>query len=341
VPEAFPLVVEGYISTDLGPYTVKISKSFDVESKQSIKTPISVNRVILSDDIGNSETLTKVSDGEYLTSPTGIRGTIGRSYTLEIQTLDGRVYRSNPDPILDPGSLDDVYFEYVETLTNGSEAYGFDVFFDSNAGEQNSYYFLWKFIGTFQVETNPELYTVNCGESRCPAPLPCSGYVWNGALTYVSPCECCICWSKFFNSEPMVSDNQVIEDGKFVHVKVGYVPITQWTFMNKVHAEVQQLSLSPQAYAFWKALKDQKKAIGSLFEPQAGRIPTNFVQISGKEGPIVGFFYGTSIASRSVYITRNDVPNPSVIPIVELPYSDNCERLFPNTTSSKPTFWID
>lgn len=342
-PATFPLAVEGFISTEPGPYTIKLSKAFDIESKQSIKTPISVKRVVLADDAGNSELLTQVADGEYQTNPTGIQGVVGRAYTLEIETLDGRVYRSNPDPLLPAGSVTEIYHQYkAEKNNEGETEYGFDVYFNSTSGSQDNYYFLWKFVGTFQVETNPELYTVPCGESRCPAPLPCSAYVLEfGQLVYSQPCECCTCWSKFFNDEPVISDNQVIKDGSFVGVKIGYVPITQWTFMHKVHAEVQQFSLSPQAFAFWKSIKDQKQAIGSLFAPQAGKIPTNFVQLSGPKSPIEGLFYATAISKSSIYITRNDVPNPGVIPEVNPLFTDNCERLFPNTTSVKPDFWED
>lgn len=342
-PETFPLAIEGFISTEPGPYTVKISRAFDIESKQSIKTPISVNRVVIADDLGNSETLTKVADGEYQTSASGIQGVIGRYYSLEVETLDGRIYRSNPDPILDPGNLLDVHHQYrAQQNADGATDYGFDVYFNSTAGEEANYHFLWKFVGTFQVDTNPEQHTISCGEARCPDPLPCSGFVLaGGQLVYEEPCQCCTCWSKFFNTEPVISDNQVIKDGKFVDVKVGYVPITSWTFMHKVHVEVQQLSLSPAAFAFWKAIKDQKKATGSLFEPQAGKIPTNFVQVSGNEGPMEGFFYGTSLVKKSTYITPADVPNPSVIPPVSQPFPDNCEKLYPNTTATKPDFWVD
>lgn len=342
-PETFPIVIDGYISDEPGPYTIKISKSFDIESKQSIKTPISVRRLVLADDLGNSEQLTEVTDGEYQTSPTGMQGKIGRTYTLEVELLDGRIFRSKPDPLLPGGSVDDVFAQYEEKKNNdGASEYGFNILFNSSAGAQENYYFLWKFVGTFQVETNPELYTVRCGESRCPAPLPCSSYVLSGnGLEYVKPCECCTCWAKVFNPEPIVSDNQVVQDGRFLNVQATYLPITQWIFQYKVHAEVQQLSLSPQAFAFWKAIRDQKRATGSLFAPQSGKIPSNFTQVNGSLGSVEGLFYATSIKRRSIYITPNDVPNPSVIPEVEILFTDTCEKLFPASTTVKPDYWID
>jgi hypothetical protein len=78
-----------------------------------------------------------------------------------------------------------------------------------------------------------------------------------------------------------------------------------------------------------------------LFAPQSGKIPSNFTQVNGSLGSIEGLFYATSIKRRSIYITPNDVPNPSVIPEVEILFTDTCEKLFPGATTIKPDYWID
>lgn len=342
-PTTFPVVIDGYISDEPGPYTIKISKAFDIESKLSIKTPISVKKIIVSDNLGTREELARIKDGEYQTSSTGIRGTIGRVYTLDVELLDGRVYKSKPDTLFPSGNVESVYHKYkAEKNTKGETEYGFDVFFNSSSGQKNKFYFLWKFVGTFQVETNPELYTEPCGESRCPKPLPCSAYILvGGALQFEKPCECCTCWVSMFNAEPIVSDNQVVKDGRFLSVKAAYVPITEWTFMHKLHAEVRQMSLSRQAFAFWRSVQAQKNATESLFQPLTGKIPSNFVQLSGAEAPIEGLFFATSISKNSIFIKREDVPIQSIIPTVQLKFANSCIQLFPNSTIKKPSFWID
>jgi hypothetical protein len=343
-PAAFPIVIDGYISDQPGPYTIKVSKVFDIESKLSVRTPISVKRLTISDDVGNEEDLMTVKEGEYQTNPNGIRGVVGRTYTLRIELLDGRVYESKPDKMMATGTVDKVYFQYkAQTTSDQSTEYGFDVLFDASAGSQENFYFMWKFSGTFKYDTNPELYTISCGEGRCPRPLPCSSYTLgiDGQLQYLKPCECCSCWTSILNPQPVISDNQVIDGGRFISVKGGYIPITEWTFMYKVHAEIQQFSLSPQSFAFWKAIRDQKKAIGSLFEPQSGKIPSYFNQISGVPAPMEGIFFATSIHSKAVDITRLDVPNQNVIPPVTLPFANTCTERFPNATTVKPTFWTD
>jgi len=338
----FPIAVEGFITDEPGPYRVELSKSFDMESKESMKTPISAKKVTILDDSGFSEDLVEISQGSYQTSFNGIRGEVGKAYKVRVQLLDGRVYESVLDTLKSYGALDNVYHEYVEEMnTEGIMNYGFNVNFDANAGNESSYRFLWKFKGTFQVDTNPELYEVSCGESKCPSPRPCSSYVvgTDGRLEYVKECECCTCWVDFFNDIPVVSDNQFTSGGKFMNITSAYVPITQWTFMYKVHAEVQQYTLSRQAFNFWKALVAQKRANESLFQPITGKVPGNFVQISGEPGPIEGLFYASSVKKKAIFITRRDVPNESVIPPQDLPYKESCMKLFPYSTTEKPAYW--
>ncbi len=343
IPAFFPVVIDGFISDEQGPYTIEITKAFDIESKQSIKTPISVSKVVMSDNLGTQEVLKPVSIGVYQTSPTGIRGIIGRTYSLRIELLDGRIYESNPDTLLASGKVDRVYHYFITGKTpDGATTYGFDVFFDALAGERANYHFLWKFVGTFKADTNPELHDEPCGESRCPRPPPCSGYVYGAeGLTMTGPCTCCSCWYDIFNSDIILGDDEFVEGGKFKGIKATNIPLSSWTFMYKVHAEVRQFSLTSQSFNFWKAIKAQKRATNSLFQPLTGKVPSNFTQISGAAAPIEGLFYATSITSNAVYITREDVPDPRMIPSVELPFKDNCINLYPNSTASRPSFWVE
>lgn len=343
IPSVYPVTIEGSITDQPGPYQIRVSKAFDVESKQSQKTPINVKSVKLFDSEGFTETLQKMDDGVYQTTDPELVGVVGRAYNIRVEMLDGRIYESIPDTLYQTGTVEDVFFEFKEELNaEGSTIYGFDVFFNSTTGSTSNPYFLWKFVGTYKVETNPELYTISCGESRCPSPLPCSGYILGPNGPYlVSECECCTCWVDFFNDLPIISDNQFVEDGTFLNVKAGYVPVNQWTFMHRVHAEVQQLSLSRRAFNFWKGVKDQKESSNSLFQPNSGKIRGNFVQVSGPAGPVEGLFYASSISRNSVYITRNDVKPQNLIPPQNLPFTDDCSKLFPYSRKTKPTYWED
>lgn len=342
---SFPLAIDGFISDQPGPYEVKLNKAFDIQSKIVFKTAVSARKVTISDDHGNSENLTQITQGVYRTRTGGIHGVIGRAYKLRVELLDGRIYESIPDTIYRAGKVDSVYHRFRSEVTEGGALkYGFDVYFDSSPETKNNFRYLWKFAGTFQVETNPELYDTICEAGRCPKPLLCSGYKLNkgtDSIQYVGLCACCTCWSTFFNDELVLSDNQFVVNGRFNNIKVAYVPVTPWTFMYKVHSEVSQWSLSQQAFDFWKSVKAQKNASASLFQPITGKVPANFVQLSGTPAPVEGLFYAASAVSKSIYITRNDVSPQSIIPPQNLPFKNSCLKLFPNTTLTKPSYWVN
>lgn len=82
------IVIEGNITDQIGPYTVKITRTANFDELNYFP-PVSNALVIISDNLGNSETLTETSAGIYSTST--IQGTIGRTYTLKV-TANGKEY---------------------------------------------------------------------------------------------------------------------------------------------------------------------------------------------------------------------------------------------------------
>ena len=81
-------VIEGNISDQPGPYTVKLSQTVNF-SETNVFPPIKGALVTISDDIGNSETLTETSPGIYTTST--LQGMSGRTYKLSV-TANGKTY---------------------------------------------------------------------------------------------------------------------------------------------------------------------------------------------------------------------------------------------------------
>lgn len=351
----FTIVAAGHISDQPGPYRVELNSAFDLDSKLA-RTAISAKQVVLSDNYGNREVLTNMDKGVYQTNPSGIRGTSGRVYTLRIELYDGRVYESTPDTLFASGSVDSVYHSFKEEKSaTEASVYSFDIFFNASAASKNNYNFLWKFRGTFQCDTHPELRDIvnnaaSCINGKCNFYELCSGIRNNSVFNdlsrakfvRVAPCSCCTCWYDIFNNLPILSDGQLVRDGRFTVIKAYNLPLNQWIFQHKVYVTVTQLSLSQQAFAFWKGIKDQKTAANSLFQPISGRIPGNFKQISGPEKPIEGLFYATSIASKTILIRREDVPNQRILPPAPYPpWRASCLTLFPNATTQKPIFWED
>ena len=112
------IVIEGNITDQPGPYTVKLSKSVNFDELNDFP-PISGAMVQIRDDAGNSEILPETSPGIYTAA--SLQGTPGRTYTLEA-TIEEQTYTAvstMPFPVA------------IDTLTVEEQSIGF--------GDKNSY----------------------------------------------------------------------------------------------------------------------------------------------------------------------------------------------------------
>lgn len=350
----YSISVYGYISDKPGPYRVEVTQTFDIESKKSMRMPVSVKSMVISDDQGGKEELVELESGVYQTSANGMRGAIGRAYKIRIELFDDRVYESTPDTLFEGGNIDSLYYDFIEEKTpTGASQYGFDILANSSTGSSSHNRFVWQFIGTFKAVTQPENNHKTCEHylGKCNFVPLCSGLLNVGGNILslaewerVKPCECCTCWYSIYNDIPIMSDNLFKQTGIYSNIKLKNVTLNPWVFSYKLHVNVNQLSLSPTAFQFWKAIRNQKEAIGSLFQPVNGIIPTNFIQVSGQDTPINGLFYSVSISSKSIFITPDNVPiagKSIILPLIPPQWNDSCIKLFGNATTAKPSFWID
>ena len=116
--------------------------------------------------------------------------------------------------------------------------------------------------------------------------------------------------------------------------------------MHKLRAEVTLYSLSRESYRFFQAIKDQRDAVNSLFQPISGRMPVNFTQTEGKTETLQGLFYAAGLSSKALFISRDEVPNgdklASLDSLIGLGFGKrSCFEMFPNATSERPAFWKD
>lgn len=340
-PAQNQLVVEGMISDDPGPYTVRISRALDLEADSVVISPVKQAKVKLLDDEGRSENFSETSPGVYVTGGL-IRGKVGNRYHIWLETQEGEQFESQPDAIRSVGPVENIRFEFeARSIT---ENYGpvradvFNVYMDANAGAgtDGEKFVRWKFTGTYEVLSYPERHFIWALGFTLPDPYPCSGYDFDeaGNLVSMGPCTCCSCWAHHYESQPSLSDGQQVVNNQYYNIKVGEVPITSATFYNKYQVEVAQMSLSRTAFEFFKLVRAQKEGAGSLFQPPSGEIKGNISPLNNSK-PIVGLFYATSINRKSVYIQRSDVPY-NIPPIAEIRYP--C-TWYENSTNVKPSNW--
>lgn len=340
------LIVEGLISDQPGPYTVKLSRGISLAADTLVNQPESNAEVWLFDDLGNSERMLENESGTYSTSG-AIRGVVGRQYHLTIKTSDGHDFESEPSLLRPVGIISDIRYEFSERtrLTNYGEVASnvFVITIDSDEGEQDNPLIRWRFKGTFKVNTYPHLnWTETPPYSPYKDPYPCSGYVVEegpigsgGILVQNGPCDCCECWADQLETKPQLSDAQIAVDGHFTNVQVGEVQINNNTFAEKFLVVVEQMSLNQVAFDFFKLMRQQKENATDLFQPSSGTLTGN-IRAYNPNDQVVGLFYATAISAKHIYIPVKAVPYSLTPPTY---FTVPCYSIYANSYNQKPALW--
>ncbi len=366
IPDSYAndLVVDGQITNEPGPYVVNLKKVINVDATSPLGIPVDAKRITIFDDIGTSEVLSYVKAGTYQTDPGGIRGEVGRTYHIRVEMRDGGVFESIPDKMDPVGAVDSIYYDFESYQSNdGPTMHAYRMYIDAHKAEGGNNYIRWKLNGTYVVETLPQ-YT-HCLNPPCVwCPAACSGYLMvNNELKEgyaINPvthepeyviglkCTCCRCWVTPPETKPRVNDLQ-LSNGRFVRVDVGTIPVNFYTFFEKYRVQVIQMSLSRNAFDYWKAIESQKDATGSLFQPVTGEIPTN-IDNSQTDRGVQGIFYASAVTRKTIYLTK-DLNNVSVRVPQDLcngilrdgAVGLDCRIAFPgsHSTTEKPADWVD
>jgi len=353
------LVIQGSISDQPGPYTVRLYRTTSADNVLEAVQPVSAKAVSIHDDTGQSESLNLSADGFYTTSAGGIQGVVGRKYQVRVELQNGNIFESEPEELYPGGVIDSLYYQWESlSLADGGFINGFRVFIDARSLNPDQFV-RWKFSGTYMAESFPHLnkYEPNCSKPEppphTPDPLPCSGYITTGVRTrfglslgdliQVGDCTCCVCYVNDAEDKPHLNNDVIGSDGTYKKIEVGFVRFDEWTFGHgKYMLKVEQMSLSQDAFQFWKIIKDQKEGANSLFQPAFGRSTTNLRSVNS-EKEVLGYFFATSINKKVRFLTPDDSPIP--VPDYAINPEDNCALwrsctdIFPYSSLTPPPDW--
>lgn len=143
------IVIEGNITNQPGPYTVKISRTVGYEKSRDFPR-VSDAEVVIADDAGNSETLREIRPGMYWTS--SLRGVPGRTYSLSVN-VDGKEYTASctmPSPLELNSILYDIYDQITLLRCEFIDREGTDDFFRLKIYRNETYVETYLYQGRFR-----------------------------------------------------------------------------------------------------------------------------------------------------------------------------------------------
>lgn len=281
------LVIDGLITDQPGPYRITLQYSAPYANRTSVSS-VSGAVVEISDDKGNKERLIDREQGIYETTPSGLRGVVGRSYTLSITTPNGKKYQSKPEllkPVPPFGKISTVFQD-----TRAPRIRGFlNLFVEiQDFGTPNDFY-RWKW--THYQREEYCLVTVSNGptgliRTRNKCCEPC----WE-----IQPCNGCI----------FLANDRLTNGKTITGVPIGKIPYDNTT---PYFVVFEQHSLTPSAYQFWKSVESQTNNSGGIFDLPPATVIGNLTCLSQPDEQVLGYFGASSVVYKSQYIIRNNLP---------------------------------
>ncbi len=325
------LVVDGLITTEPGPHAVLLTQTQPISGSYINRQFVSGAQLqVLTND--DTITLMERTPGRYET-PTGWHAESGKSYTLSIDLPDGRKYRSETQEIYPAGNIDalNTLFEFnsINSLDPSLPQHSFGIFIDARAVPGTPGLLRWRWKGIYKILSDPANKMRFDSDCMCmvPDPPPCA-----------TECTCCECWITDFGAAALVSNNQFVSENTFRNRLIGRITVDSWRFATKYYVEVEQMSLSPAVYSFWKRVEAQQQSVSNIFQPNVIRIKGNVNRVDDPSEDVFGIVAFSDVVRRSRFIEKSEVPY--ILPDPPL-IAEDCREIFRNkpSTNEKPPFW--
>lgn len=135
------LVIEGLITDQQGPHYVNISHTIDYSLTYNNSIYYETGaEVIIKDDAGGMELLKEIKPGIYSTDSNAV-GVADRTYTLLVQTKDGRKFESIPELLKQAPVIDTIYYslDYGDMDKSGNPGLSGFIEYQDPPNERNYY----------------------------------------------------------------------------------------------------------------------------------------------------------------------------------------------------------
>jgi len=269
------LVVEGSITTDTVPYRVRLTYSGPFTSTRDISDEqIEKNAIVtIEDNGGNATPLVYKDSGIYITTDPSYIGKVGRSYHVNILLKDGTRFISRPETIKPVQPISAVKVNFMMDFSIELPTY-LNVSVDTKdpAAEEN--YYQWKFYSLIMRQT----WGVPCG-------FQCIKFEY--------------CYQAQVDNEIRVLSDQNINGNEIKNQTVGRSYI--YTYGNP-YVEIAQLSITREAFQFWKRYQDQLTRTGGVLDPLPASIKGNVYNANNDADFALGYFSASSVFRKKVII---------------------------------------
>ncbi len=285
------LVVDGFITNERPPYTIKLSKASPINNTEIIHFENCI--VTLFENSNTSEILTEIKPGIYSTSIDGIQGEIGSNYSLSIITPLNNDYITEPQEMKEPVKIDSVYaelislenIEYIEGLA------GYQFYTDSETAIDQENYFLWQMTETYQYTANHSIYAIY----NVDATLPDYQNLFR-------------CWKTQNVSSIFTGKTSNLNNPRILKHPLHFVSTETKKLQERYSLLLKQYTINNESFVFWEGIEEHNSNENFLIAAQPYNIIGNVINIKNPNELIFGNFTVASVSQKRIFVDRPRVP---------------------------------
>jgi hypothetical protein len=282
------LTVDGLITDQPGPYRVHLtySTAYTVGNAKSDVTIFDAT-VYIKDDLGNEEQLTYTKGGFYLSKVDGIRGEVGRSYSVRVELSNGKIYESIPEYMAPAPDIDTLYAIYRD-VPEGFVQGEIDVFVETNDPVDEDNYYLWRWNNYNRIDFCVIWFEPG---SRIQYGNFCCNLCFD-----ITTCKECI----NIERDRYTNGNRLVR------------PLLTFPYNRRTpyFVEAQQFSITKAAYEYWQQVAQLTANTGGVFDKPPISIKGNLYNTENDNERVLGFFGASAIKTKSAYFSRSGFLDP-------------------------------
>lgn len=273
------LVVDGKITTESGPYEIRLFRTVSLDASDTLK-PEKEAIITIHDDMGNNDIFLEVSPGIYQNQDPTFTGKIGQTYWIEIETSNGDKFESLPEMIPPKISIVSIYPEEGEKLlSDGSKIKAVEYYLDAIEPTNNSSYMRWEYKESW--------------EWRSPYRLPKT----------TNPST--ICYPNANSNNVYIFDGSKLSFKKFNHLSSTFITNEEVKLNYQYFLKVSMYSVTKDCYKFWEQIKQSIEENGSLYNVTPSNATGNILPCNSNS-PVLGYFEASSVDHKHITNSISD-----------------------------------
>jgi len=319
------LVVIAHLDDSGEEQSAYISRSTTLEYPQ--REPLSGCIVEIEDSEGSSFELPENEPGVYRDVAPDLFLRNGQQYRLLLFTPDGNSYASEFEVLYPAPAIDSLYWQREEIPGEeaGRVTEGIQFFLDFEINKEDSPYLRWQMDETYEMH-NPDYKSTEMYDTdRRFKPIPAETF---------NP----ICWISQEIPEIYTMDLGKVDGEIYGAMPLNFISNTTQRLQYRYSLLLRQYAISPSAFWYWDALKNNLQSNGGLYDSEPSLSPSNICNTEDEDEIVIGYFSVSGVSQKRIFV--REVPGLAIIPDTTFCYPGGLPKSFWRLTQAFLPYYI-